>query len=171
MGHCRVTCAVSPGFQAAGARGDGWMGQGHRYPSARLLRYQKSLPHSGPCQVEPLPSCVCEAAQEGRGRWRESRKGLPGGEAHSYHLPGLVTPPVREQGVGRKDQGGGRQIPSPETHSPTVQEGCSGPLLENDRNELPPLQERACAAHRTAGRADQPGCAGTDPEPLSGALP
>ena len=65
-------------------------------PPARLLRYQKPLPHSGPCQVEPLPSCVCEAAQEGRGRWRESRKGLPGREGlpprlHPFHDRLILT--------------------------------------------------------------------------------
>lgn len=32
------------------------------------------------------------------------------------------------------------------------------PLLANNRSESPLRQERACAAHGTAGRAQQPGC-------------
>ena len=39
-----------------------------------------------------------------------------------------------------------------------MQGGGSSPLLANNRSEPPLRQERACAAHGTAGRAQQPGC-------------
>lgn len=55
---------------------------------------------------------------------------------------------------------GWKAAPGPET-LPWVQGGFSSPFLEGNRNELLPRQDRTCAAHRPAGRADQ----------VTGALP